>query len=239
MKISLKNLYISHRGYHNINDGIPENSILSFKKSLDYNHIIELDVHLLKDNKIVVFHDDNLKRVTGIDKKIKDCTYDELNNLKLFNTKEIIPLFEDVLKLVNGKVMLDIELKSDNKVGKLEEELVKLLENYKGEFIVKSFNPFTIRWFNKNRPNYIVGLLCSNYKKEKMNIVKKFVLKHMLFNSFCKFDFLAYNIHALPNKKISKYRKKGFPIFVWVIRNTDELDRAKEYGDSFIFEQGI
>jgi len=73
----LKSNIIAHRGYYN-NQDIPENSIKAFKKALKYNYIIEFDIHLLKDNNIVVFHDDNLKRITGINKKLKDLTYDDI-----------------------------------------------------------------------------------------------------------------------------------------------------------------
>ena len=63
---------IAHRGYHDIKIGIPENSMLAFKRAIENNLIIELDVHVLKDGTVVVFHDDNLKRMTGIDKDIKN-----------------------------------------------------------------------------------------------------------------------------------------------------------------------
>lgn len=44
---------------HNIKKGIPENSILAFKRAIDNNYLIELDVHIINDKSIVVFHDDN------------------------------------------------------------------------------------------------------------------------------------------------------------------------------------
>ena len=62
---------IAHRGCHNKENQIYENTIEAFKQAVLNNYIIELDVHLLKDGKIIVFHDDNLKRLTGIDKKVK------------------------------------------------------------------------------------------------------------------------------------------------------------------------
>ena len=74
---------IAHRGYHDIKIGIPENSIPAFERAIQNKYIIELDVHILKDNNIVVFHDDNLKRMTGIDKEIKLTTYNEIKNLNL------------------------------------------------------------------------------------------------------------------------------------------------------------
>lgn len=65
----LSHCLIAHRGYYNNKKGIPENSVLVFKKAIDNNYLIELDVRLTKDQKLVVFHDDNLKRVCGVNKK--------------------------------------------------------------------------------------------------------------------------------------------------------------------------
>ena len=156
----LKDNIIAHRGLHN--NLIPENSIESFKNAIKNNYIIELDVHLIKDNTIVVFHDDNLRRMTGIDGFIKDYTYEELLKLNLLNTSYKIPKLIDVLNLVDGKVPIIVELKYDQKVGKLEKELVKILDKYKGRFCVKNFNPFSIIWFRIHRKNYIRGLLLNN-----------------------------------------------------------------------------
>ena len=102
-----KFIFIAHRGIHN-NLNIPENSIKSFKRAISKNIPIELDIHLTSDDKLVVFHDDNLIRMTGLYKKIRKCTYDEISKLKLLNTNEVIPLLSDVLDLINGKVLLDI-----------------------------------------------------------------------------------------------------------------------------------
>lgn len=168
----LKSNLIAHRGFHN--KEIPENSIKAFKRAIKNNYTIEFDIHLLKDNEIIVFHDDNLKRMTKLDKEVKNVTLKEIKKLKLLETKEKIPTLKEVLKLINGKVPIVIELKCDNKAGLLEKELVKLLDDYDGLFCVKSFNPLTVRWFKKNRPNYIRGLLLTS-KKNKF--IKKLMPK--------------------------------------------------------------
>ena len=109
---------IAHRGLHN--DKYPENSLGAFKRAIRKNYIIEFDVHLLKDGTAVVFHDDNLYRMCGKRKKIKDFTYDELKKIKLLDTNYTIPTLDSVLKLIEGKVPIIVELKYDVKVGLLE-----------------------------------------------------------------------------------------------------------------------
>ena len=231
----LKENLIAHRGAHNINKNIPENSVKAFKEAIKNNYIIELDVHMLKDNNVVVFHDDNLKRMTGVNKKIKDVTYEEVKKLKLQNTDNYIPLFKDVLNLIDGKVPIIIELKYDVKCGKLEKEVIEILKNYNGKYVVKSFNPFTVYWFKKNYPDIIRGQLSCNFKSEKINFIKKFFCKHMLFNFITKPDFISYGVKSLPNKKVEKYRK-NILVLGWTIRNKEDLAKAKKYCDNYICE---
>ena len=97
--MKIRNNRIAHRGAFN-NIDIPENSLLAFKKAIDMKWDIELDVQLTKDNVLVVFHDEDLKRMTGISKKICDVDYSELQNYHLLDTKESIPTFLEVLKLI-------------------------------------------------------------------------------------------------------------------------------------------
>ena len=68
----LKSNLIAHRGYHSKEEGIPENSIPAFKKAMENKYIIELDVHILKDGQVIVFHDDDLERMTGVKKLVKN-----------------------------------------------------------------------------------------------------------------------------------------------------------------------
>ena len=109
-KISwIKETPIAHRGLHT--KDIPENSLSAFENALKNNYAIELDVQFTKDKEVVVFHDENLKRMTNDTRNIEDVNYDELKNLRLGNTNEIIPTLEEVLELVDSKVAILIEIK--------------------------------------------------------------------------------------------------------------------------------
>lgn len=226
---------IVHRGMYNINKGIPENSLRAFEMAIKNNYIIELDLHLLKDNSVVVFHDDNLERMTGINKNIKECTYDEIKDLKLNSTEYHIPLLKTVLELVDGKVPLVIEFKYDVKPGLLEKEAMKFLQKYNGDYVVKSFSPLSVNWFRKNYPKIIRGQLVSSYEKLELNGFLKLLLRNMFFNFITRPDFISCNIQALPNKKVAKCRETK-PVLGWVIRNKDDMNKAKKYCDNFICE---
>ena len=219
--------FIAHRGLHDEKN--PENSIGAFKKAIRKGYIIELDVHLLRDNTVVVFHDDSLYRMTKRKSKIKDFTYDEIKDIKLLDSKYCIPKLEDVLKLVDGKVPLIIELKYDLKVGLLEKEVVKLLDNYNGEFCVKSFSPLSVLWFKKKRPNYIRGLLIGYSNR---TLKQKFFHSRFIY-FLCKPDFISCN-YMIPNKKVDRYRKKG-PVIAWTVRNDLNFLRYRKKFDNLLF----
>ena len=84
---------ISHRGIYD-NKKIYENSLEAIKSAANKGYIIEIDIHLTKDNQLVVFHDYNTKRITGKDMIIENHTYEEINNQKIFH----IPLLQIKLK---------------------------------------------------------------------------------------------------------------------------------------------
>lgn len=230
----LKESLIAHRGCFDKERKIPENSIPAFEKAILGGYIIELDVHILKDESVIVFHDSDLKRMTGVNKKLKDVTYNEIKDLTLDNTKYRIPLLTETLELVNGVVPILIELKSDAKVGKLEEKLIEILKNYKGNYAIQTFSPFSLMWFKKNYPDVIRGQLACDFKKDKKSIIEKFVLKNLFFNFLTKPDFISYGIFSLPNKNVEKYRNTGLLVLGWTIKNIKDLKYAEKYCDNFI-----
>lgn len=225
---------ISHRGIHD-NIKVYENTLESFKLAMKKKYIIELDIHLTKDNQIIVFHDYNTKRITNIDKVVEKSTYQELNNQKIIH----IPTLDEVLSLVNGKVPLLIEIKQKSKVGPLEEKLMDTLKNYKGKYAIQSFNVKTLYWFKKHYPNILRGQLSYNYKKVRMNIILKILLKNMFFNFLTKPNFISYKYNDLSSKKINKYKKKGLLLLAWTINSKDDYNQYKDEYDNLICEKFI
>ncbi len=220
MKVNLKDVRISHRGLWN--KDVPENSIGAFKRSIEAGVPIELDVHILKDESLVVIHDDNAKRMTGVDARFKDMKLEEVKKLKLNGTDYGIPTFSEVLELVKGQVLLDIEVKTDVKSFRICKKIAEKLDQYNGEFMVKSFNPMYVVWFRFFRPKYTRGLLISRLKSIKMNGFVKWFCYHMCLNFLAKPDFVAFDVRNLPNKKIDKLYKKGIPILLWTIHGREE-----------------
>ena len=211
----LKSSLIAHRGVHN--SIIPENTLPAFYKCVDKNYIIELDIHILTDNTIVVYHDYNLKRLTRVNKTIENLSYAHLSKIKIKN-KYVIPTLKQVMHIVDGKVPILIEVKDMNNNSKFEEELVKILDNYKGLFAIQSMNPFVIDWFYKNRKEYVIGLIILNELNYKL--VKKYQRK---------IDFISINKKQLPFKTNKL-------VLAWTIRKKVEYNKYKKLCDNLICE---
>lgn len=208
--MKIPNNKIAHRGMFD-NIKIPENSMAAFKKALKYNYSIELDVQLTKDNVLVVFHDENLKRMTGIDKLIEDSNYEEIKDLKLLNTKEYIPTLDEVLKLIDNKVLLDIEVKGTKKIKEITNILKDKLKEY-NNYVLKSFDPRIVR----NLKKYInseVGYLIDGKRKI---LYSNFIIK------YSKADFLSISKKLLKTKKFNKLKNK-YQLLIWTIKDKNEI----------------
>lgn len=101
----------AHRGLHCAAEGVPENSLPAFRRAVEAGYGIELDLHLTTDGRLAVFHDDTLDRVCGVSGRVEEKSYEELRQLRLLGTEEYIPLFEEVLEIVAGRIPMIIEVK--------------------------------------------------------------------------------------------------------------------------------
>ena len=229
----------AHRGLYDNEHGIPENSMAAFRRAVDKGYGIELDVHLTADNQLVVFHDDTLTRMCGMNKKISSFLYSDLMQLRLLGTEEGIPLFKDVLELIDGKVPLIIELKVDGSNQNLLCPLVwQLLSRYKGDYCIESFHPFVLQWFKRHEPQVVRGQLSCNFFKENPHCdVALFLMSNLMTNFFTHPDFIAYKYLDLDNPAVI-YNRKLFHIMtvVWTIPGKPTYDRFKNKVDAMIFE---
>lgn len=230
------NKFIAHRGLHTNNEVTPENSLPSFEAAIREDFAIELDVHLTTDEKVVVFHDDNLKRMTGLDKITWNCSYSEIKKLSLSDSEFNIPTLEEVLEITRGRVPLLIEIKNKGKVGLLEKNVYEALKKYDGLYAIQSFNPFSMDWFKIQAPEIIRGQLSGSFENEKLPVYKKTMLRNLLFNKRSSPSFINYDINCIPNWALNKARKDGLWILGWTAKTKKEFVSAKKYCDNVLFE---
>ncbi|MBP3322678.1 MAG: glycerophosphodiester phosphodiesterase [Clostridia bacterium] len=228
-----KNKYFAHRGLHSGDGNTPENSLAAFKAAAEKGFGIELDVHLTTDNEVIVFHDDDLKRMCGVDRATFDLSYDEIKELSLLNTEHKIPLFTEVLKVYNGAGPMVLEIKTCPRKYELCEKVLELLNDYEGDVCIESFDPRIVGWWKKNAPQYLRGQLAQQYKKyDGQPKILAFMLANSLTNFIARPHFIAYNLGKKPLlTRLSE--KMGALKFNWTVRSKEEEAKV----DGIIFEK--
>jgi glycerophosphoryl diester phosphodiesterase len=227
---------IAHRGLHNIRNCIPENSIPAFELAIEKNYPIELDVQIIKDGTVIVFHDTSLERIAKVKRPVSSLTQDDIKKIYLMDTNEKIPTLKRVLAKVAGKVPLLIEIKKQIFSSNIEKYVSELLQNYNGEFAIQSFNPYTVFWFKKNCPQMIRGQITPEFSSEKLSYLAKSILVNEIFHKITEPDFLAVDVNSLPNKRVIEMKKNDIPLICWTVKNLSHYIKAKKYCDNFIFE---
>ncbi len=238
---AMRRFRYAHRGLYDKAAGIPENSLSAFSRAVAHGFGVELDVHLLRDGSLAVFHDSDIRRMTGRAGYLEDLSAEELGDYPLDGTKETIPQFKDVLALFEDTGLpIIVELKSfrDNYAA-LTERTMRELDKFRVVYCVESFDPRCVAWVRKHRPEVIRGQLSQNFLKDrgKLSLPMAFATTHLLSNIMVQPDFVAYRF---------KDRKKWAPRLCrriygaqrvyWTIRSKEELSIAESDGAIAIFE---
>lgn len=239
-KTPFEGVLYAHRGLHDNTSEAPENSMAAFQKAVDAGFGIEMDVQLTLDKVPVVFHDFSLKRVCGVDKKVADYTYEELQQFTLFDSNERIPKFADFLELVAGRVPLIIEYKIPGGLTEVCPIADKLLQAYGGAYCIESFNPLGLLWYKQNRREVMRGQLADNFLKsgeKEFSPLLYFALHHLLFNCLTKPDFIAYNHRRYKDlsRRLCRYLYRC-PAVAWTVQSGEDLTNRQKDFDLFIFD---
>ena len=235
-------VYLTHRGFFN-NIDIPENSLPAFAKTVRNGLGTELDVQLTTDNRLVVFHDESLKRMCGIDKKLTDCSYEELQGYPLLNTEERIPLLEEVLVLLKPDTPLIIEIKPEGDAIRTCEETVRMMKERDHLYIMESFHPAVVKHLKDHHPEIIRGQLAYDMfsdKENKHSFLISLICTNLLGNILTKPDFIAYDVHSRynPSFLLCSLLYKAECV-AWTVQNENDLAYARKYCQQIIFDSFI
>lgn len=229
----------AHRGLHNIQQGVPENSLRAFSLAALCGFGMELDVQLTKDGQVVVHHDADIRRSCGANVVIADVTYEELKQYRLFGTGEHIPLFSEVLAAVDGKTPLIVELKSYNEIQTLCALTMDLLKGYKGLYCVESFDPDIVALFREYYPEVVRGQLMEHLRAGKNGLsgFAAFWGRNLLTNIKTRPHFEAYDFTARNNLSLKAARAVfDMQEVSWTLRTEQDYRIAKAAGNLCIFE---
>lgn len=220
----------------------PENSLAAFRAAVTQGFGIELDVHLTADGQLVVHHDDSLKRMCGVDKKIAQLSLEEIRACRLLDTDEPVPTFDEVLKTVDGKVPLIVEVKVENKNdAALAAAVCARMQRYQGLWCMESFHPKAVEWFRKNAPEVIRGQLAFNHvtrSKNLSDLLLNIGIASLIQNVFSRPDFVAYDAgserwYDLPMRVMRLARPW---LAAWTVRSQKDMDLLRGKYDMQIFE---
>lgn len=214
---------ICHRGLHN--EEFTENGMNAFLNAKKHHMAIELDIHLTKDNDLIVCHDSDLIRTTGKPGIIEDMTVKDIKeNYRLRDGEEISTLRE-VMDAINEEVPIVVELKVWQKNYKaLAKRLKEELKNVKDKknYVLISFDPRALTPF-KHSGFMRQLLLVANGKYKAI-----YAFRHL-------FEGIDIDFHALPEKKVRRYHKKHY-INAWTIESKEDLEKVKDLCDVVTFQ---
>lgn len=231
----------AHRGLHDSARGVPENSLRAFRLAVRNGYGAELDVHLSRDKRLVVMHDESLLRTAGLDKDIGAVTAKTLDTLRLEGTGEKIPYLEEVLPLFAGTAPLVVEIKPvGGNYARLTYRVCKLLDEYPNlQFCIESFDPRVLIWLRKNRPEIVRGQLSQSFLKERVGLKwpVAFLLTNLLANFLARPDFIAYRSEHRNNPSLRLCRRLWkLQEFDWTVTSQARLDELERDGVIPIFE---
>lgn len=235
----LENWHYAHRGLHG--DGVPENSLQAFYLAVQNGYGAELDVHLSRDGRLVVMHDESLKRTAGVGRNIADCTAAELEQMRLEGTAQKIPYLEEVLPVFAGKAPLVIELKpTGGNHAALSKAVCAMLDGYPTlQFCIESFDPRVLLWLKKHRPDIVRGQLSCNFLRERsgLHLPLALLLTELSMNFLTVPHFVAYKFadRGRLSLRVCK-RLWGVQEFSWTITDERDAKTAMQDGSILIFE---
>lgn len=214
-----KPLVIGHRGAMGHET---ENTLASVQKALDLGvDMIEIDVFNVQSGETVVFHDDTVDRLSNAGGRIEEYNYFTLKRLTLDGNHKI-PLLQDVLKLIDHKVRLNIELK-----GAGTTDRVNFITNYYIEkqgwtlddFLISSFKWDELREMRKINPDIPIAILTEEDPVDAIVIAKE-------LNA----EAINPNFQMLTEENSAKIKDSGFKIYTWTVNEPEDIMAMKNLG---------
>lgn len=236
---------IAHRGLHDRNTGVIENSAAAFERAIAAGYAIECDLQLTGDGVPVVFHDDDLSRLIGRPEKVSELTATEICGMPLIDSAagDHPQRFGDMLAQVQGRTLLQIELKQQSPEGneKLARAAVAAVEAYRGPLVFESFDPALIAWARRLGFKGARGIITYRYDQPEhdghLKKTERFILRHLLHWPWSRFDFISANEHALDLASVRFWRRLGRPVTSWTIKSAEAARQALAGGaDQIVFE---
>lgn len=217
-------LVIGHRGAMGYET---ENTLASIQKALDLNvDMIEIDVFNIKSGETVVFHDKKLDRLSNAVGDIEDYYITDLRQVILDGNHQI-PLLQEVLRLIDNKVPLNIELKGDdtaNRVNHITQSYIKSKGWSPENFIISSFNWDELRKMRELNADIAIAVLTEEDPLNALEIAKE--LNAVAINPWYK---------SLTAENVQQIQEAGFKVFTYTVNEPEDVAEVTSFGVDGIF----
>ena len=233
---------IAHRGLHG--PGVPENSIAAARAAIAAGYGIECDIQPDASGRPLVFHDYDLRRLTGATGVIAAQEAAAVDALRLRAAGEAIPTLQALLDEVAGRVPLLVEIKDQDgtlgpAMGDLPARVAATLAGYDGPVAVMSFNPDAVVQFREAGGTAPVGLTTCAFPAEDWRGVPAERRAHLA--ALGDLDrvgasFISHDRTDLANPAVIRARAAGLPVLCWTVRSATEEAEARAVAQNITFE---
>ncbi len=235
---------IAHRGFHDADSGIIENTPTAVQRAVERNFAIEVDVQETRDCEALVFHDYTLDRLAEETGKIIDRTSADLVRIGMQTGTDKLWLLQDLFDLVDGRVPLVIEIKSllrRDAQGDFVRKVVDQVAAYKGPACIKSFDPDMLSHARAHNAAVLRGIVSDGAEPGPdyalQGRMDRFILRHILHAPRTRPHFISYGIKDLPKAGPVLMRSLfKIPVMTWTVRTREQRAKAARYADQIVFE---
>ncbi|EYD78372.1 Glycerophosphoryl diester phosphodiesterase [Rubellimicrobium mesophilum DSM 19309] len=237
---------IAHRALHDRDAGRPENGRAAMRAAIERGYGIECDLQLSADGVAMVFHDDELMRLTGEDGPLRGRTASALGKLKLRHGDEGVPTLREVLDLVAGRVPLLIEVKDQTHRlapvdGVLEEATARELRGYEGPVALMSFNPHSVIALRDLAPEVPRGLTTCDFDPSDHEWAPAGPERLEHLRRIEDYDaagacFISHQASDLRRPRVAELKAQGAAVLCWTIRSAEQERLARAVADNVTFE---
>jgi glycerophosphoryl diester phosphodiesterase len=233
---------IAHRGLHDAAAGIIENTPSAAAAAIAGNYAIETDVQISADGEAMIFHDDDLGRLTDASGPVAAKSAAALRQLSFRATSDRMVTLGEYCDLIAGRTPLVVEIKSRFEGDtSLAARVADVLRSYAGPVAVMSFDPLPIATIRKTAPPLLRGIVAErSYSDPDWNFLtplQRCNLTLMLHATYSRPQFIAYCVDDLPTPVPAFARRVfGLPVLTWTVRTDAQRARAARYADQMIFE---
>lgn len=230
--------YIAKHGY--VTEDAPENTLKAYSQAIEKNYPIVISVQQLDDGEMVCFGYKTLSSVSKESGYITKMSLSEIKDITIGETQETIPTLEEALDHIKGQVPIIVDILNDGIVGKFEQKVSDLLEQYIDKYklfdsvAIMSLNPYTLEWFLVQAPWFPRILRSGKFKVKMFGSIKAKKLTKLKLYKIALPDYICYNAKDMPCKYVKKVKPVG--VIAYNVKTQNEYMDVAKYCDNIIFD---